>query len=87
MSSGEKKTLQTMILESIDRDIERELHGGDQKNPKFRTVLRKDEQDCFCLVEDTSIKCVFEENNLKEYLNTLPSFLRFENFEGNLDLI
>jgi hypothetical protein len=78
----EKKTLQTLIYESLDKDIERETLGGDEKNQKFKTLLRKDEQDCFCLVEDTSIKCVFEENNLKEYLNGLPSYLRFENFEG-----
>jgi hypothetical protein len=80
--SSDKKTLKTLITESIDRDIERDILGGDEKNQKFKSFLRKDEQDCFCLVEDTSIKCAFEENNLKEYLNGLPSYLRFENFEG-----
>jgi hypothetical protein len=78
----EKKSLQALIIESIDKDIERETLIVEEKNLKFKSFLRKDEQDCFCIVDDTSIKCVFEENNLKEYLNSLPSYLRFENFEG-----
>ena len=82
MLSGEKKNLSSLIIESLIRDIEREDLHFEERNQKIKFLIGKDEQDCFCLVEDTSIKCVFEENNLREYINSLPSFIKFENLQG-----
>jgi hypothetical protein len=77
MQSGEK-TLFALITESIDRDIERNVLNADEKPQKFKSFIIKDEQDCFCLVEDTTIKCVFEEKNMNDYLSRLPSYVNLE---------
>ena len=78
MQSGEKKTLYEMILDSIDRDIERGSLSSDERGAKFKSFIRKDEQDCFCLVDDTAIKCVFDEKNMRDYMDSLPSYVSME---------
>jgi hypothetical protein len=83
MQSGEKKSLFNLINESIDRDISKEDLSNEEKTPKFRSYLRKDDQDCYCLLDnETSIKCVFNERNLREYLASLPSYITYDSFDS-----
>lgn len=78
MQSG----LYEMINDAISRDIDGELEFNEW-GPKFKSYIRKDVHDCFCLSEDTTIKIIFNENNYKEYIKSLPSFI---NIEGNIYL-
>ncbi|MEG8004566.1 hypothetical protein, partial [Listeria monocytogenes] len=55
----------------------------EEKAPKFRSYLKKDDQDCYCLLDnETSIKCVFNEKSLREYLSSLPSYITYDSFDS-----
>jgi hypothetical protein len=87
MLSAEKKSLFNLINDSIDRDISKDDLATEEKTPKFRSFLKKDDQDCYCLLDnETSIKCVFNEKNLREYLASLPSYITYDSFDSKIYL-
>jgi hypothetical protein len=84
--SAEKKSLFNLVSESIDRDISKDDLSNEEKTPKFRSYLKKDDQDCYCLLDnETSIKCVFNEKSLREYLASLPSYITYDSFDSKQD--
>jgi hypothetical protein len=81
---SEKKGLYSLVDESIERD----LKGEEEKNPRFKSYLKKDEYGNYSLVDSDSsanscsIKCVFSEGGLKEFLSTGPTFISYESINS-----
>ena len=51
----------------------------------FKSYLKKDESNCFTIVDiKNSIKCLFNQENLSEFLNQYPSYISLNNFDGTL---
>ncbi len=51
----------------------------------FKSYLKKDESNCFTIVDiKNSIKCLFNQEYLSEYLNQYPSYISLNNFDGTL---
>ena len=51
----------------------------------FKSYLKKDESNCFTIVDiKNSIKCLFNQEYLLEYLNQYPSYISLNNFDGTL---
>lgn len=51
----------------------------------FKSYLKKDESNCFTIVDiKNSIKCLFNQEYLSEYLNQYPSYISLNHFDGTL---
>ena len=51
----------------------------------FKSYLKKDESNCFTIVDiKNSIKCLFNQEYLSEFLNQYPSYISLNNFDGTL---
>ena len=51
----------------------------------FKSYLKKDESNCFTIVDiKNSIKCLFSQDYLSEFLNQYPSYISLNNFDGTL---
>ena len=51
----------------------------------FKSYLKKDETNCFTIVDiKNSIKCLFNQEYLSEFLNQYPSYISLNNFDGTL---
>jgi hypothetical protein len=85
----DKKGLYFLIDESIERDIKHE----EEKTQKMKCYLKKDHLGGYVLVDthkeknNCSIKCVFSEEGLKEYLAGLPSYMDYNSFESKLHIL
>ena len=85
LNKDNDKGLYNIIKESIDRD----LTGISEKNPVFKSLLVKESSGYYSLVdvevgsESHSIKCIFNQSGLNEYLASQPSFENFESFNSN----
>jgi hypothetical protein len=72
----------------IDESIERDLRNEDEKPQRIKCYLKKDHLGGYVLVDteidknNCSIKCIFSEEGLKEYLAGLPSYIDYESFES-----
>ena len=64
------------------------LSSANKKNNRmlfFKSYLKKDESNCFTIVDiKNSIKCLFNQEYLSEYLNQYPSYISLNNFDGTL---
>lgn len=59
-----------------------------EEKPKLKSFIKKDENRCYSIFDrDYSIKCVFDNKFLENYLAEQPSHVKFESFESNLNLI
>ena len=51
----------------------------------FKSYLKKDESNCFTIVDiKNSIKCLFNQSYLSDFLNQYPSYISLNNFDGTL---
>ena len=51
----------------------------------FKSYLKKDESNCFTIVDiKNSIKCLFNQGYLSDFLNQYPSYISLNNFDGTL---
>ena len=51
----------------------------------FKSYLKKDESNCFNRIDiKNSIKCLFNQEYLSEFLNQYPSYISLNNFDGTL---
>ena len=51
----------------------------------FKSYLKKDDSNCFTIVDiKNSIKCLFNQEYLSEFLNQYPSYISLNNFDGTL---
>jgi hypothetical protein len=74
------------IYSLLDESIERDLKLREENNVKFKCYLKRDVYNIYSLVDrDYSLKCIFNEDNLKEYLAGLPSYMTFDSFESKLN--
>ena len=64
------------------------LYSANIKNNNmifFKSNLKKDESNCFTIVDiKNSIKCLFNQEYLSEFLNQYPSYISLNNFDGTL---
>ncbi len=64
------------------------LTSANKKNNNltiFKSYLKKDESNCFTIVDiKNSIKCLFNQEYLSEFLNQYPSYISLNNFDGTL---
>ena len=62
------------------------LSSANKKNNNmtiFKSYLKKDESNCFTIVDiKNSIKCLFNKDYLKEYMDQFPSYVSLNNCEG-----
>ena len=62
------------------------LTSANKKNNNmtiFKSYLKKDESNCFTIVDiKNSIKCLFNQDYLNEYMNRYPSYVSLNNCEG-----
>lgn len=80
----EKKTLYTLVEDALDNQI---VNGDLRKvrGPRFKSFLRRDQNDCYCVVDsESSIKLVFDQTNLKEYLAGRAGEIDFDSFDSKL---
>ena len=81
IKESHRSNLRDLVFENVEID----LVEGVNEYPKFRGYLRRSSQSCYSLLDDaskTSIKCVFNQNALNQYLETQPSYLDFNSFES-----
>ena len=84
--SKDTRTVKTTLLSSLNKDIKElsqefttEIIGG---------YLKKDLNSIYSFVDrDASIKLVFNQKVLNEYLSTLPTYLTYENLESIIHLL
>jgi hypothetical protein len=81
---SEKKGLYYLVDESIERD----LTGEEEKNPRFKAYLKKDEYGNYSLVDSESsangcsIKCIFSEGGLKEFFSGAPTYITYDSLNS-----
>ncbi len=64
------------------------INSSNKKNNNmifFKSYLKKDDTNCFTIVDiKNSIKCLFNQEYLSEFLNQYPSYISLNNFDGTL---
>lgn len=79
------RTVKTTLLDSFN-----EVHNGltqEYHTQILRGYLKKDLNSIYSFVDrDASIKLVFNQKVLKEYLSTLPTYLTYENLESKFSI-
>ena len=64
------------------------INSSNKKNNNmifFKSYLKKDDSNCFTIVDiKNSIKCLFNQEYLSEFLNQYPSYISLNNFDGTL---
>lgn len=84
--SKDTRTVKTTLLSSLNKDI-REL-SQEFTTEIIRGYLKKDLNSIYSFVDrDASIKLVFNQKVLNEYLSTLPTYLTYENLESIIHLL
>ncbi len=84
LSKDNQKSLYNIVEESIDRD----LTGISEKNTIFKSLLVKESTGYYSLVDievgskSHSIKCIFNQSGLNDYLAAQPSNVHFETFNS-----
>jgi hypothetical protein len=86
----EKRGLYHFALETVKRDIDLGiLPADDEKNPRLKVFLKKDsnEPETFSVIdEEYSVKCIFDEKNLKTYKAEMYPYMKWENINSILFL-
>jgi len=58
---------------------------NDEEKLKLKSFIKKDENKCYSIFDrDYSIKCVFDNKFLENYLAEQPSHVKFESFESKI---
>ena len=84
--SKDTRTVKTTLLSSLNKDI-KEL-SQEFTTEIIRGYLKKDLNSIYSFVDrDASIKLVFNQKVLNEYLSTLPTYLTYENLESIIHLL
>ena len=84
--SKDTRTVKTTLLSSLNKDI-KEL-SQEFTTEIIRGYLKKDLNSIYSFVaRDASIKLVFNQKVLNEYLSTLPTYLTYENLESIIHLL
>jgi len=74
----------------IDESIERDLKNEDAKQIRIKFYLKREHQGGYVLVDtesgniNCSIKCIFSQEGLKEYLAGVPSYIDYDSFESKI---
>ena len=56
--------------------------ADEENNTKLKTYFKKDDKNCFTIIDkEHSIKCIFEDNFLREYLASQPSYTNQDQFD------
>lgn len=77
----EKNVLLNLVEQFINNDCKSNSNEDDEKS-KIKTYFKKDENNCFTIVDkEHSIKCVFEEIFLSNYLAAHPSYFKLYMFD------
>ena len=85
----ENKGLYIMVDESLDKI----LKNQEDKPKRFKSFLKLDKMNTYSLIESSnpkegySIKVVFNEDALKDYLDSMPKYISFESFNSKKCLI
>ena len=84
--SKDTRTVKTTLLSPLNKDI-KEL-SQEFTTEIIRGYLKKDLNSIYSFVDrDASIKLVFNQKVLNEYLSTLPTYLTYENLESIIHLL
>lgn len=84
--SKDTRRVKTTLLSSLNKDI-KEL-SQEFTTEIIRGYLKKDLNSIYSFVDrDASIKLVFNQKVLNEYLSTLPTYLTYENLESIIHLL
>ena len=84
--SKDTRTVKTTLLSSLNKDI-KEL-SQEFTTEIIRGYLKKDLNSIYSFVDrDASIKFVFNQKVLNEYLSALPTYLTYENLESIIHLL
>ena len=84
--SKDTRTVKTTLLSSLNKDI-KEL-SQDFTTEIIRGYRKKDLNSIYSFVDrDASIKLVFNQKVLNEYLSTLPTYLTYENLESIIHIL
>lgn len=84
--SKDTRTVKTTLLSSLNKDI-KEL-SQEFTTEIIRGYLKKDLNSIYSFVDrDASIKLVFNQKVLNEYLSTLPTYLTYENLESIIHIL
>ena len=76
----------------IDESIERDLNNEEEKHQRIKFYLKRDHLGGYVLVDtesgnnNCSIKCIFSQEGLKEYLAGVPSYIDYDSFESKMKL-
>ena len=75
----------------VDESIEKQLNGEEQQPLRFKAYLKKDAFDVYSLLDceghpNCSIKCIFNESGLNNYLETLPSYMSYDSLESKNEI-
>ena len=74
-----------IVDEALERDV---TLNEEYSTVKIRGVLKRDINKIFSFCDkDHSIKCIFNENYLKQYLAGLPSYVTFDSLESTIMFI
>lgn len=78
----EKEGLFSVIKDYVANNLtERDLSKA--KPIKMRSFLKKDAEGIYSIFDNNrSIKCVFNDRALKDYLAGLPSYIKYESFDS-----
>ena len=84
--SKDTRTVKTTLLSSLNKDI-KEL-SQEFTTEIIRGYRKKDLNSIYSFVDrDASIKLVFNQKVLNEYLSTLPTYLTYENLESIIHIL
>ena len=82
----ENLILSPLVQKFIDNNCDNS--SIDKNSFRFKTYLKKDDNDCFTIIDkENCIKCIFEKKYLEEYFSKLPSYNNINQFDGMLILI
>jgi hypothetical protein len=76
-------TERDILYTLVDEFIKNNCVHADSQVKIFKSYLRMDEFNCFTVSDcKYSIKCIFDKDFVKSFLDQLPSYIKLENFEG-----
>ena len=79
----EKNVLLPLVEEFIKNKCVSMPAAEDDEKLKLKSFIKKDENKCYSIFDaQHSIKCVFDNKFLDEYLAEQPSHVKFESFES-----
>jgi len=79
----EKNVLLPLVEEFIKNKCVSVAASEDDEKLKLKSFIKKDENKCYSIFDaQHSIKCVFDNKFLDDYLAEQPSHVKFESFES-----